>query len=70
MTQVIRQSESYPKYWLIKVGEVLKIAMKPGEGWECPNTDGWYHIQDIGHEEDFETHCDNLDEEFRYLRGE
>jgi len=63
-TTKIRRSKSYPKYWLVRHGNELHVAMKTDE---YPDWDGFISVGQISHEENFETACDNAEEDFRCM---
>lgn len=61
----IRQSESYPKYHLIRRDDGLHVALKASEDFD--DGDGYFSVGQIMDEENFETACDNAEEESRIL---
>ncbi|KKN40970.1 hypothetical protein LCGC14_0728020 [marine sediment metagenome] len=61
-TKVIRQSEAYPRYYLVERPEGLHVALKTHEDADW---DGFFSVGRIMDGENFETACATADEEFR-----
>ena len=70
----IRQSEAYPRYFLISRDKELHVAIRCPDGEDGDpgifKYDGWISCGVICHEENFESACDAAEEEFRCMMGE
>ena len=74
ITEHIRRSETYPKYHLIRRADGLHVALEATpelrvglEAGDPDCRDGFFSVGQISHEENFETACDNAEEEFRVM---
>ena len=62
------QSKDYPRYYLVSRGGELHVAMKDKEGYDSHN-DGYFSVGRLLYVENFETACNNAEEEFRSMLG-
>lgn len=67
----LQQSETYPKYHLIRRADGLHVALKAIPDVEGSDEgDGFFSVGQIHDAENFETACDNAEEEFRCMAAE
>jgi hypothetical protein len=71
-TEYIKQSEFYPDYHLIRrngglviAQEASSIDLADGTSMTFDDGDGWFSLGHVSDEDNFETACDNLNEEYR-----
>ena len=68
----IAKGIEYPKYNLVRHAGALHVCLESGE---CPadfsvGSVGYFSVGEIGDAENFETACDNAEEDFRCMAAE